>query len=164
VLAVTGSWNATALTEPPRSPAGSRTVRRPEQVRANATPTCDRSWNPPPKSPTEQESVFGTEVESLLRRLAQLSDTPIIALSHVVAVAMVDGAAAGLQRLETLANDKQLAEDHRLYAVRAHLLEMTGEAGAARDAYRAAARRASNLPQQRYLNRCAARLDEANCS
>jgi predicted RNA polymerase sigma factor len=38
---------------------------------------------------------------SLLRRLAQLSDTPIIALNHVVAVAMVDGAAAGLQRLET---------------------------------------------------------------
>jgi hypothetical protein len=48
--------------------------------------------------------------------------------------------------------------------VRAHLLEMTGDAGAARDAYRAAARRASNLPQQRYLNRRAARLDEANCS
>jgi predicted RNA polymerase sigma factor len=96
--------------------------------------------------------VFGTEVESLLRRLAQLSDTPIIALNHVVAVAMVDGAAAGLQRLETLANDKQRAEDHRLYTVRAHLLEMTGDAGAPLDAYRAAARRASNpaaaaLPQ-----------------
>jgi predicted RNA polymerase sigma factor len=71
--------------------------------------------------------VFRPEVESLLRRLAQLSDTPIIALNHVVAVAMVDGAAAGLQRLETLANDKQLAEDHRLYAARAHMLEMTGE-------------------------------------
>lgn len=64
---------------------------------------------------------------------------------------MVDGAAAGLQRLETLANNKLLAEDHRLYAVRAHLLEMTGDTGAARDAYRAAAPRASNLPQQRYL-------------
>jgi hypothetical protein len=129
----------------------------PEQVRPTPTPTCDRSWNPPPKSPTEQESVFGTEVESLLRRLAQLSYTPIIALNQVVAVAMVDGAAAGLQRLETLANDKQLADDHRLYAVRAHLLEMTGDAGAPLDAYRAAARRASNLPQPRYLNRRAAR-------
>jgi predicted RNA polymerase sigma factor len=72
--------------------------------------------------------------------------------------------ATGLQRLETLASDKLLAEDHRLYAVRAHLLEMTGDAGAARDAYRAAARKASKLPQQRYLNRRAARLDEANCS
>jgi predicted RNA polymerase sigma factor len=77
---------------------------------------------------------------------------------------MVDGAAAGLQRLETLSHDKLLAEDHRLYAVRAHLLEMIGDAGAAREAYRAAVRRASNLPQQRYLNRRAARLDETNCS
>jgi RNA polymerase sigma factor (sigma-70 family) len=99
-----------------------------------------------------------------LYELLQLSDNPIIALNHVVAVAMVDGAAAGLQRLETLANDKLLVEDHRLYAVRAHLLEMTGDAGAARDAYRAAARRDSNLPQQRYLNRRAAQLDGANCS
>jgi predicted RNA polymerase sigma factor len=48
--------------------------------------------------------------------------------------------------------------------VRARLLEMIGDAGAAREAYGAAARRASNLPQQRYLNRRAARLDEANCS
>jgi predicted RNA polymerase sigma factor len=77
---------------------------------------------------------------------------------------MVDGAAAGLQRLETLSKDKQVVGDHRLYAVRAHLLEMTGTAGAAREANRAAARRASNLPQQRYLNRRAARLDEANRS
>jgi predicted RNA polymerase sigma factor len=100
----------------------------------------------------------------LYELLLQLSDNPIIALNHVVAVAMVDGAAAGLQRLETLANDKLLVEDHRLYAVRAHLLEMTGDAGAARDAYRAAARRDSNLPQQRYLNRRAAQLDGANCS
>jgi predicted RNA polymerase sigma factor len=99
-----------------------------------------------------------------LYELLQLSDNPIIALNHVVAVAMVDGAAAGLRRLETLASDKLLAEDHRLYAVRAHLLEMTGDVGAAREAYRAAARRASNLTQQRYLNRRAARLDEANCS
>jgi predicted RNA polymerase sigma factor len=50
------------------------------------------------------------------------------------------------------------AEDHRLYAVRAHLLEMSGETAAACEAYRAAARRASNLPQQRYLNARAERL------
>ena len=57
--------------------------------------------------------------------------------------------------------DKQLAEDHRLYAVRAHLLEMSGETAAAREAYRAAARRARNLPQQRYLIGRAARLPDS---
>jgi RNA polymerase sigma factor (sigma-70 family) len=104
------------------------------------------------------------QIKALYELLLQLSDNPIVALNHIVAVAMVDGAAAGLQRLETLANDKQLAEDHRLDAVRGHLLEMTGDAGAAREAYRAAARRASNLPQQRYLNRRAAGLHAADCS
>jgi RNA polymerase sigma factor (sigma-70 family) len=115
------------------------------------------------ESPSAEETDW-RQIKALYELLLQLAENPMIALNHVVAVAMVDGAAAGLQRLETLSKDKQLAEDHRLYAVRAHLLEMTGDAGAAREAYRAAARRASNLPQQRYLNRRAARLDEANCS
>jgi predicted RNA polymerase sigma factor len=70
----------------------------------------------------------------------------------------------GLQRLDTLAGDKQLAEDHRLYAVRAHLLEMSGDTASAREAYLAAARRATNLPQQRYLNRRADMLaDTSRC-
>jgi RNA polymerase sigma factor (sigma-70 family) len=115
------------------------------------------------ESPSAEETDW-RQIKALYELLLQLADNPIIALNHVVAVAMVDGAATGLQQLETLATDKQLAEDHRLYAVRAHLLEMTGDAAAAREAYRAAARRVSNLTQQRYLNRRAARLDEANCS
>jgi predicted RNA polymerase sigma factor len=77
---------------------------------------------------------------------------------------MADGPTAGLQRLDSLAGDKQLAEDHRLYAVRAHLLEMMGDRDAAREAYRAAARRATNLAQQRYLNRQAAKLNNAKPS
>ena len=48
--------------------------------------------------------------------------------------------------------------DHRLRAVRAHLLERAGERDAARDAYLAAAALTSNLPQQRYLYARAARL------
>ena len=115
------------------------------------------------EAPSAEETDW-PQIKALYELLLQLANNPIVALNHVVAVAMVDGAAAGLQLLETLANDKQLTEDHRLYAVRAHLLEMTGDTGAAREVYRAAARRASNLPQQRYLNRRAARLDEADCS
>ena len=37
---------------------------------------------------------------------------------------------------------------------------MSGDTTAAREAYLAAARRATNLPQQRYLNRQAARLGD----
>jgi RNA polymerase sigma factor (sigma-70 family) len=102
------------------------------------------------------------QIKALYELLLEMSDNPIVALNHVVAVAMADGPVAGLQQLETVAGDKQLAEDHRLYAVRAHLLEMSGETDAAREAYRAAARMATNVPQQRYLNRRAAQLDDAS--
>ncbi len=74
---------------------------------------------------------------------------------------MVRGPRAGLDLLEDLEADERIAEDHRLHAVRAHLLEMAGKASAARDAYLAAAARTMNLPQQRYLHARAARLTGA---
>jgi RNA polymerase sigma factor (sigma-70 family) len=110
------------------------------------------------------EETDWPQIKALYELLLQMSDNPMVALNHVVAVAMADGPAAGLQRLDSLAGDKQLAEDHRLYAVRAHLLEMTGDKDAAREAYRAAARRATNLAQQRYLNRQAGKLNDASPS
>ena len=106
------------------------------------------------------EATDWPQIQALYELLLQISDNPMVALNHAVAVAMADGPARGLQRLETLETDKQLAEDHRLYAVRAHLLEMCGDIPAAREAYRAAARRATNVPQQRYLIGRAARLDD----
>ena len=115
------------------------------------------------EAPNTEETDW-QQIKALYELLLQISNNPIVALNHAVAVAMADGPAAGLQRLATLAADKQLADDHRLYAVRAHLLQMTGDMAAAREAYRAAARRATNLPQQRYLNRRAAMLDDGNLS
>jgi RNA polymerase sigma factor (sigma-70 family) len=110
------------------------------------------------------EETDWPQIKSLYGLLLQMSDNPMVALNHAVAVAMADGPTVGLQRLERLAGDKQLAEDHRLYAVRAHLLEMSGDTAAARGAYLAAARRATNLPQQRYLNRRADMLaDTSRC-
>jgi RNA polymerase sigma factor (sigma-70 family) len=108
------------------------------------------------------EETDWPQIKSLYGLLLQMSDNPMVALNHAVAVAMADGPTVGLQRLERLAGDKQLAEDHRLYAVRAHLLEMSGDTAAAREAYLAAARRATNLPQQRYLNRRADMLADTS--
>ena len=65
---------------------------------------------------------------------------------------------AGLELLATLDADERMADHHRLDAVRAHLLEMAGDHVAARDGYRAAARRTTSLPEQRYLEARAARL------
>jgi predicted RNA polymerase sigma factor len=47
---------------------------------------------------------------------------------------------------------------HRVMAVRAHLLEMAGEADAAAHEYRRAAARTLSVPERRYLEGRAARL------
>jgi predicted RNA polymerase sigma factor len=97
-------------------------------------------------------------IEWLYDQLAMISDTPVVALNRVVAVAMAHGAAAGLELLATLDADKLVDDDYRLYVVRAHLLEMLGQVDAAREAYEAAATRTGNLAQQRYLRKRAARI------
>jgi RNA polymerase sigma factor (sigma-70 family) len=104
------------------------------------------------------EATDWPQILALYELLLQVSANPVVALNHTVAVAMVHGARAGLDRLDELTADERIAEDHRVYAVRAHLLELAGDPAAARAAYLAAADRTTSLPQQRYLNARAARL------
>jgi RNA polymerase sigma factor (sigma-70 family) len=98
------------------------------------------------------------QILALYDLLERVSPGPVTALNRAVAVAMVHGPAAGLAVVTGLAADKRLASHHRLLATRAHLLELTGDMAAAADAYRAAARRATSLPERRYLSSRAARL------
>ncbi|MFI7152932.1 RNA polymerase sigma factor [Nonomuraea sp. NPDC050022] len=99
------------------------------------------------------------QIKALYEVLMRLSDNPVVTLNHTVAAAMVDGPEAGLALLEKLAHDPRIAEDHRLHAVRAHLLEMSGDHRAARESYEAAAQRTNSLQQQRYLHAKAGALE-----
>jgi len=94
--------------------------------------------------------------------LQRISDSPIVALNHAIATAMVDGPRAGLTLLEALDHDERLAGSHRLLAVRAHLLERAGEPQAAIPLYRAAAGKTTSTPERNYLLMRAARLGEAS--
>ncbi|MEU2256727.1 DUF6596 domain-containing protein [Nocardia xishanensis] len=98
------------------------------------------------------------QIMLLYERLLRLVDNPIIALNHAVAVAMAVGPRAGLRLLDELADDERLRTDHRVPAVRAHLLELLGEKAAARESYLRAARQTTSLPTQRYLYARAAAL------
>ncbi len=104
------------------------------------------------------ESTDWPQIEALYGVLLLIAGNPVVALNHAVAVAMARGAQAGLELLDELRTGEQIAEDHRYYTVRAHLLEMIGDRAAAHDAYLAAAKRATNLPQQRHLHLRAVRL------
>ena len=98
------------------------------------------------------------QILALYDLLRQVSDNPVVDLNHAVAIAMVHGPESGLQRLAALDGDQRLAGSHRLAAVRAHLLEMTGDLPQARACYQDAARLTTSLPERRYLSARADRL------
>jgi RNA polymerase sigma factor (sigma-70 family) len=107
------------------------------------------------------EATDWPQIAALYDLLLRVADNPVVALNRSVAVAMARGPRAGLDLLDGLAADDRIAGDHRLHAVRAHLLELEGDRAAARDCYREAARRATNPARQRHLLERAARLTDA---
>jgi predicted RNA polymerase sigma factor len=109
------------------------------------------------EAPSEEETDW-PQIVALYELLLARTENPMIALNHAVAVAMAQGAQAGLELLQGVAQDPRIAGDHRFHAVRGHLLERSGEPEAARAAYEEAARRTGSLPQQRYLYHRANRL------
>lgn len=114
-----------------------------------------------PAGPVRAERGAGADGRALYGLLVRLSDNPMVRLNQAVAVAIADGPTAGLTLVDRLAGDPHLGGDHRLPAVRAHLLERAGETEAAYAAYRTAAGLTRSRPQQYYLNARAARLDDS---
>jgi predicted RNA polymerase sigma factor len=98
------------------------------------------------------------QILALYEVLERVSPGPVVTLNRAVAVAMVKGPLAGLALLGTLVTDERMAQNHRLEAVRGHLLELAGDAVAARASYQRAARMTASVPEQRYLALRAARL------
>jgi RNA polymerase sigma factor (sigma-70 family) len=90
--------------------------------------------------------------------LEGLAPGPMVTLNRIVALAMVDGPAAGLAALDRVSREPALSDHHRVAAVRAHLLERSGRAAEAREAYRLAARLTLSIPERRYLEARATRL------
>jgi RNA polymerase sigma factor (sigma-70 family) len=115
------------------------------------------------EAPSVEETDWH-QILGLYGLLERMSDNPMISLNRAVALAMVHGPRAGLERLAALDGDGRLANTHRLEAVRAHLLERAGDLAGAVVHYRIAAGRTTSVPEQRYLLGRAARLDPAGGS
>ncbi len=143
-------WDAARITEGvalvtaalPRGPTGPYQLQAAIAALHDEAPTADATDWP--------------QITALYELLLRISDNPVVALNHAVAVAMCRGPAAGLELLARLGTDERLVGDHRLHAARAHLLELAGDSTAAHDAYLAAAERTTSLPRQRYLHARAA--------
>ncbi|MPZ81345.1 MAG: RNA polymerase sigma factor [Actinophytocola sp.] len=102
------------------------------------------------ESPSHEETDW-RQILALYQLLRGVADNPMVVLNQAVAEAKVHGPAAGLALLDQAAADPRLAGNHRLDAVRAHLLEESGSPAAARECYVAAAQRTLSVPERRYL-------------
>jgi RNA polymerase sigma factor (sigma-70 family) len=105
------------------------------------------------------EDTDWPQILALYSLLMRMSDNPMVALSHAIATAMVEGPQAGLELVAALDRDERLAGHYRLDAVRAHLHEMAGSHDAAIVHYLAAAARTASIPERDYLSAQASRLE-----
>jgi len=129
----------------------SRTVLGPYQLQAAIAAVHAEASGP--------QDTDWPQILALYGLLERVAPNPMVTLNRAVALAMVDGPQAGLDLLETLADDERLAGHHRLDAVRGHLLELAGDSPAALVAYRKAAAGTDSEPERRYLVARAARLE-----
>lgn len=107
------------------------------------------------------EATDWRQILGLYESLLQFSDGPMVRLSRTIALAMVEGAAAGLTALDDIAVDPRSSIHYRVDAARAHLLERVGQHAEAIRYYRQAAQRTTSTPEQNYLLLHAARLSDS---
>ena len=147
-----GRWDRAAIAEGVAlvSHALANAVPGPYQLQAAIAAVHDEA--------ARAEDTDWAQIVALYGVLERIAPNPMVTLNHAVALAMARGPQAGLELLATLEDDQRVAEHHRIDAVRAHLLELAGDLEGAGTAYRAAARRTTSVPEQRYLENRAAHL------
>jgi RNA polymerase sigma-70 factor, ECF subfamily len=89
----------------------------------------------------------------LYDQLMRVAGSPVVALNRAVAVAMVEGPAAGLALMDDLAATGELGGYHLLHAGRADLLRRLGRRPEAAAAYRRALDLTSNPVERAFLTR-----------
>jgi RNA polymerase sigma factor (sigma-70 family) len=111
------------------------------------------------EAPSTQETDW-PQILALYGVLMRMSDNPMVAMNYAIAAAMVHGPVKGLELLKPLETDERLAGNHRLDAVKAHLLERAGDYSAAIELYRLAATKTNSIPERNYLMIRAAQVNE----
>jgi RNA polymerase sigma factor (sigma-70 family) len=89
------------------------------------------------------------QILQLYRMLDTVAPSASVTIGLAAATAEVLGPAAGLEILGGVTDGR----NHRVHAVRGHLLKRAGCESQAREAFATAARLCRNVPEQRYLNR-----------
>jgi RNA polymerase sigma-70 factor (ECF subfamily) len=93
------------------------------------------------------------QIVALYDVLARVDSSPVIELNRAVAVAMRDGAAAGLTLVDAILARGDLAGYHLAHAARADLCRRMGHFDEARSSYERALALANQAPERRFLER-----------
>ncbi len=93
------------------------------------------------------------QIVALYALLLEEHPSPVVALNHAAAVAMAEGPAEGLRRIDALERDGGLDGYHLLPAARADLLRRLGRFPEAAVAYRQALGLVGNQAERRFLER-----------
>jgi len=94
-----------------------------------------------------------SQIVALYDLLARIDPSPVIALNRAVAVAMRDGAAAGLSLIDAILIQGDLDEYHLAHAARADLCRRLGRIEESRAAYQRALALTRQEPERRFLAR-----------
>ena len=142
-----GRWDAARIAE------GAALVDRalrmgqpgPYQLQAAIAALHDRADTP--------DATDWPQIAGLYAELERRTASPVIALNRAVAIAMAEGPANGLARIDEIAATGALEEYPYLHAARADLLRRLGRFGEARDAYDRALGLTANAAERRFLRR-----------
>jgi len=105
-------------------------------VHARAATASDTDW---------------AEIAGLYDVLAELEPSPVVELNRAVAIAMRDGPAAGLARIDVLMSGGTLADYPWAHSARADLLRRLGRTSDARSAYQRALALTHQEPERQFL-------------
>ncbi|SEQ34514.1 RNA polymerase, sigma subunit, ECF family [Lentzea xinjiangensis] len=100
------------------------------------------------------------QIVALYDVLLRLAPSPVVALNRAAAIAVRDGAEAGLALLDELAGEPKLRDYHPYRAARADLLHRLGRDAEAAQAYREAIALAGTGTEQDFLRRRLAAVEE----
>jgi RNA polymerase sigma-70 factor (ECF subfamily) len=102
------------------------------------------------------------EIVGLYDVLLRVEPSPIVELNRAVAVAMRDGAEAGLALIDRLLDRGELKDYHLAHSARADLCRRLGKTAEARRAYERALSLVRQAPERRFLERRLAALADAH--
>ena len=102
------------------------------------------------------------QIVGLYQVLMLVDSNPVLQLNHAVAVAMRDGAQAGLTLIDALLKGQHLLDYHLAHAAKADLHRRLGHTGEARTAYERALALTKHPSEQGFLQRRLAELASAD--